>query len=151
MLVHLARRHVLSMDELAALKDVRPRFEKEFKLPGDKRGHRNKLYFFSIDGTLNGARVIGCLFAGECILVQSDRGFEHALKIAKDGLVETVELAYTYWKESQGALLKPVEAVTIDVGGGRARPNLPKREDLDTDPKLRAMIEHIIGGKPWSG
>src|SRR5689334_14386059 len=68
---HLNRRRVLNMDELAELKDVRPRLEKEFRLPGDSRA-RSKVYMFSIDGTLRGERITGCLFAGECILVQAE-------------------------------------------------------------------------------
>jgi hypothetical protein len=120
MMEHLGRRRVLNMDELATLKDQRPRLEKEMRLPGDKRGSKNRIYFFSIDGVIDGAGVSGCLFAGECIMVQSERGFEHALKLAKDGLAETIELAYTYWKESQGALLKPMDPLVVEVGGGRA-------------------------------
>jgi hypothetical protein len=150
MMEHLGRRRVLNMDELAGLKDQRPRLEKELRLPGDKRGAKNRIFFFSIDGTLDGVRVTGCLFAGECIMVQSHKGFEHALKIAKDGLAETIELSYTYWKESQGALLKPMDPLVVEVGGGRASSN-PKLPDLATDPKLKAMIAHIIGGKPWRG
>jgi hypothetical protein len=151
MIEHLGRRRVLNMDELAGLKDQRPRFEKELRLPGDKRGTKNRIYFFSIDGTLDGQHIIGCLFAGECIMVQTEKGFDNALKIAKDGLAETIELAYTYWKESQGALLTPIDAgIKIEVGGGRAA-SMPKQPDLATDPKLKAMLHHIIGGKPWRG
>jgi hypothetical protein len=151
MIEHLGRRRVLNMDELASLKDQRPRFEKELRLPGDKRGTKNRIYFFSIDGTLDGQHIIGCLFAGECIMVQTEKGFDHALKIAKDGLAETIELSYTYWKESQGALLKPMDAgITVEVGGGRAGA-MPRQPDLATDPKLKAMLQHIIGGKPWTG
>jgi hypothetical protein len=40
MMEHLGRRRVLNMDELATLKDQRPRLEKEMRLPGDKRGSR---------------------------------------------------------------------------------------------------------------
>lgn len=149
MIEHLGRRRVLNMDELASLKDQRPRLEKEIRLPGDRA--KNRIYFFSIDGTLDGAHIIGCLFAGECIMVQTEKGFEAALKIAKDGLAETIELAYTYWKESQGALLTPIDAgIKIEVGGGRHGSN-PRQPDLATDPKLRAMLQHVIGGKPWSG
>lgn len=149
MMRHLGRRRVLNMDELAVLKDQRPRLEKEMRLPGDKRGNKNRIYFFSIDGFLDGGAVSGCLFAGECIMVQSDRGFEHALKLAKDGLAETIELAYTYWKESQGALLRPMDHLVVEVGGGRATAK-NKQPDLATDPKLKAMLQHIIGRKPWT-
>ena len=145
---HLGRRRVLNMDELAELKDVRPRLEKEFRLPGDSR-KRNKAFMFSIDGTLRGERVTGCLFAGECILVQAT-SFEKANNIAKAGLNDTVDLAIEYWRDSHGALLTPMEAIKVEVGGGRASSN-PKQPDLATDPKLKAMLQHIIGGKPWRG
>jgi hypothetical protein len=154
MLEHLGNRPVLNMDQLAEMMDVRPRLEKEVKLPGDSRGLRNRIYFFSIDGTLRGNRFTGCLFAGECIMVQSDRGFEHALKIAKDGLSDTVEIAKDYFDELQRSvvMVSPVDAshMVVDAGGRRAAAN-PKAPDLATDPKLKAMIAHIIGGKTWRG
>lgn len=144
---HLSARYVLSMDELAELKDSRPRLEKEFSLPGDSR-QRSRVYMFSIDGTLKGVRRNGMLFAGECIVVQAT-GFEKAFNIAKDGLRDTVDMAIEYWRESQGALvMAPMEAMTVDVGGGRGAADT-KAAELETDPKLKAMISHIIGGKPW--
>jgi hypothetical protein len=137
------------MDELAELKDTRPRLEKEFKLPGDSRA-RNKVYFFSIDGTLRGERLTGCLFAGECVMVQAD-SFERALNLAKDGLHDSVELALEFYEEvNRLVIARPMDAITVEVGGGRAAA-LPAQPDLATDPKMRAMIEHIIGGKPWRG
>lgn len=154
MLEHLGNRPVLTMDQLAEMVDVRPRLEKEIKLPGDARGSRNRIFFFSIDGTVRGNRFTGCLFAGECIMVQSDRGFEHALKVAKDGLNDTVELAKEYFDELQRSIVvaSPLEAshLMVDAGGRRAAAK-PGQPDLASDPKLKAMIEHIIGKKPWRG
>jgi hypothetical protein len=154
MLEHLGNRAVLNMDQLAEMTDVRPRLEKEVRLPGDTRGAKNRIYFFSIDGTVRGNRFTGCLFAGECIMVQSDRGFEHALKVAKDGLNDSVEIAKDYFAELQNAIVvaSPLEAshLAVDAGGRRAS-SMPVQPDLATDQKLRAMIEHVIGGKPWRG
>jgi hypothetical protein len=59
MLEHLGNRPVLNMDQLVEMTDLRPRLEKEVKLPGDARGSRNRIYFFSIDGTLRGNRFNG--------------------------------------------------------------------------------------------
>jgi hypothetical protein len=154
MLEHLGKRAVLNMDQLAEMTDVRPRLEKEIKLPGDARGSRNRIYFFSIDGTARGNRFTGCLFAGECIMVQSHRGFEHALKIAKDGLNDSIEIAKDYFDELNKSVVvaSPLEASHLNVEvGGRRRHNVPKQPDLASDPKLKAMIEHIVGGKPWKG
>lgn len=138
------------MDQLVEMKDLRPRLEKEMRLPNDARGSRNKIYFFSIDGTLGGKRLTHCLLAGECIMVQSERGFEHALSQAKDGLHVTMELAKEYFDELARSVVvaSPVEqSMVVDVGGRRAG----GPSDLATDPKLKRMIAHIIGGKPWKG
>lgn len=156
MVEHLGKRAVLNMDQLAEMADVRPRLEKEMKLPGDARGSRNRVYFFSIDGTLRGNRLTGCLFAGECIMVQSEKGFEDALRLAKDGLNDTLEMAREYFDELQRSVVvaSPVEAshLQVDVGGRRASADgRTQPVELASDPKLKAMIEHLIGGKPWRG
>lgn len=154
MIEHLGKRPVLTMDQLFEMKDLRPRFEKEVKLPGDARGSRNRIYFFSIDGTLRGNRFTGCLFAGECVMVQSEKGFEDALRQAKDGVQATMELAREYMEEMQRSIVvaSPLEAshMMVDVGGRRAGA-VPGQPDLASDPKLKAMIEHMIGRKPWRG
>jgi hypothetical protein len=153
MLEHLGNRAVLNMDQLADMTDVRPRLEKEVKLPGDARGSRNRIYFFSIDGTIRGNRFTGCLFAGECIMVQTDKGFEAALRLAKDGLNDTVEIAKEYFEELNRSVVvaSPVEASHLHVDVGGRRGHLPNQPDLATDPKLKAMIASIFGGKPWRG
>lgn len=154
MVEHLGSRAVLTMDQLVEMKDLRPRLEKEMRLPGDARGSRNRIFFFSIDGMLRGNALRGCLLAGECIMVQSEKGFEDALRQAKDGLHATIELAKEYFDELNRSVVvaSPLDAshLSVDVGGRRAG-GLPGQPDLATDPKLRAMIEHIIGKKPWRG
>ncbi len=135
------------MDQLVEMTDLRPRLEKELKLPGDTRGSRNRIYFFSIDGTLRGNRFNGCLLAGECIMVQSHKGFEDALRQAKDGLHVTIELAREYFEELNRSIVvaSPLDVshMNVDVGGRRGqRP--PGQPELHTDQKLRAMIEDIF-------
>lgn len=145
---------MLTMDQLVEMKDLRPRLEKEMRLPNDARGARNRVYFFSIDGTLSGNRLTHCLLAGECIMIQSNRGFEHALKLARDGLHDTMELAKEYFEELNRSIVvaSPFDAshLNVDVGGRRAGAD-PRAPELASDPKLRAMIEHMIGRKPWRG
>lgn len=150
---HLGKNPVLGMDQLVEMKDIRPRLEKEMRLPNDARGSRNRVYFFSIDGTLGGNRLTHCLLAGECIMVQSDRGFEHALKQARDGLIDTMDLAKDYFDELNRSVVvaSPLDAATMQVDVGGRKAHVPGQPDLATDPKLRAMIEHIIGGKHWRG
>lgn len=151
MVEHLGNRPVLTMDQIVEMTDLRPRLEKEMQLPGDKRGAKNRIYFFSIDGYLRGNFLKGCLLAGECIMVQGDQGFENALGQAKDGLAATLELAKEYFDELNRSVVvaDPVSAATmVDVGGRRAG-NVPERPPLETDPKMRRIIEHVIGKKPW--
>lgn len=143
----LGRRTVLDADQLARMKDLRPRLEKEFHLPGDSR-NRNKVWFFSVDGSLDGAYLRGCLFAGECITVQA-KDFTAAFKLASDGLHDTLRFAREFY-ESQPKLVTvgPMEAgLSVDVGGGRAA-QLASGQSM-ADHKLKAMIRHIIGGKTW--
>lgn len=151
---HLGKNPVLRMDDLVEMKDLRPRLEKEMRLPNDTRGSRNRIYFFSIDGTLGGNRLTHCLLAGECIMVQSERGFEHALRQAKDGLHATLEIAREYFDEINRSIVvaSPVDAshMQVDAGGRRAG-SVPGQPDLASDPKLKSMIQHIIGKKPWTG
>lgn len=139
------------MDDLVEMKDVRPRLEKEIRLPGDSRGAGNKVWFFSIDGTLRGNRLAHCLLAGECIMVQA-KSFEHANKLAKDGLHDTMEIARDYFDQLQRSVVvaSPLDVahMNVDVGGRRGS-NVPGQPDLATDPKLKAMIRHIIGGEEW--
>lgn len=153
MVEHLGNRPVLNMDQLAEMTDLRPRLEKEMRLPGDKRGAKNRIYFFSVDGRLRGNVFTGCLLAGECIMVQSDRGFEHALRQAKDGLADTLELAREYLEETNRPVIdtSPMSAahLTVDVGGRRGAG--PHDQPLATDPKLRDIIANIIGGEKWRG
>jgi hypothetical protein len=89
MVEHLGNRPVLNMDQLVEMTDLRPRLEKEMKLPGDARGRRTGSTSSRSTGRCAATASTGCLFAGECIMVQSEKGFEHALKLAKDGLNDT--------------------------------------------------------------
>lgn len=155
MVEHMGKRPVLNMDQLAEMTDLRPRIETPggIKLPGDSRGNKNRIWFFSVDGTLRGNRFTGCLMAGECIMVQAP-SFETAFKIAADGLNDTPQLAREFLEESARSVVvaSPYDQshMMVDVGG-RKRHDMPAQPDLATDPKLRAMIAHIIGGKRWRG
>lgn len=155
MIRHLGNRPVLRMDELAEMTDLRPRLEKgDIKLPNDARGNKNRIFFFSVDGTLRGNRFTGCLLGGECIMVQAEN-FEKAFAIAKDGLADTPQIARDYFDELTQSLVvtSPLEAsnFNIDVGGGRSGAAVDPRGDLATDPKLKDMIKHLIGKTPWTG
>lgn len=147
---HLGKNPVLTMDQLVEMQNLRPRLEKEMRLPNDARGSRNRVYFFSIDGTLRGSRMTRCLLGGECIMIQSERGFEHALKIARDGLHDTIEHAKDYFDELNRSIVvvSPADEMQVDVGGRRAG-HVPGQPDLATDPKLRAMLEDMVGKKKW--
>lgn len=138
------KRRVLTGEDLMRLKEARPRFEKDIRLPSDSRG-RNKVWMFSIDGELEGNVVRGALLECEdgpgCMLVQA-RDFASAFALTKDGMRSTIELL-------QGRTpLVTVAAnadLTVETGGARSRPF----GELRSDPKLKDMIGHVIGGKPW--
>lgn len=140
------RRRVLNMDELASMAAPRARFEREFAIPGHQT-----CYFFSIDGVLNGRKIEGAIFAGECMLVQADNYFA-AADLATRGLRATVEIAHEEYRtrELRGDDLSPTQRGLIHdaVAGRKGRVSAPG-EELRSMPKLKAMIEHIIGGLPW--
>lgn len=138
----LQRRKVLTSDELYRLLNPRPRFEKEMRLPGAD----GTVYFFSIDGMLDGAAMIGCLFAGECMMVQA-KSFEEGLRFAKEGLDTTIALLREEYEQ------RPVVEVVKNAGviaevGGRHAANVDD-VGLRSDPKMKAMMAHIIGGEDW--
>lgn len=137
------------MDQLAEMKDWRPRLEKEIRLPGDSRGADNKVWFFSIDGRVGGKPFKGCLMAGECVMVQA-HSFEKANKIAAEGIESTLEFALEFFNQQQGSLAMTTNALeaglTHDVGGRRGQ-GAPGT--LKTDEKLKAMIASRLGGLPW--
>jgi hypothetical protein len=138
------------MDELARLKDVRPRIEKEIQLPGVK----DRVYMFSIDGSLDGARVTGCLYAGSCAMVHAG-SFEDAFKLAREAIAHTVTLAERYFEESHRLVMvedRPLAPENLAIeSGGRKGMHEPRRPALLTDPKLMAMMRAKMEGKPWPG
>lgn len=151
---HVGRRGNLTMDQLAEATDVRARCETPdgIKLKGDSRGHKNRIYYFSIDATVKGMNFRGCLFAGNCILVQAT-SFEKAQRLAGQGLRETPELARDYFDKMASAIVAPsgnpiVDGLEIDVRGQHSSRALDQ-PDLATDPKLKAIIAHQVGKLPY--
>lgn len=137
-------RRVLDANELSSLVNARPRFECEMRLPGDSR-KANRVFMFSIDGTLRGKHLAGCLFAGEAILVQAEN-FEGALKIARDGLTDTVRLLHIEY--AQRPLVESAnDGIVTDVAGRRVNGSVPGQ--LASDPKMKAFLSHLIGELPW--
>lgn len=133
------RREILNADMLADLIAPRARFESEFP--------KHKAYFFTIDGMLNGRKVAGAMFAGECILVFAD-GVLKAQELANSGLRSTVELLHKEYetRSLRGADLSPLEqGIYKDVAGHRGR----EGDALAKLPKMKHMLEHVIGGLPW--
>lgn len=132
------RRLILNSDQLAGLIAPRARFEQEFEF---------RAYFFTIDGMLSGRKITGAMFAGECILVFAD-GVLKAQELANSGLRSTVELLHKEYdtRSLRGADLSPVEqGLANDIAGRRGRAG----DGLAKMPKMKHMMEHIIGGLPW--
>lgn len=141
-------RKVLSSDELHSLKNWRCRLEKEFP--------KFQAYFFSIDGDLNGTHHNGMLFAGCCVLVFAI-GFEQALKLANDGVKETIALLdHEFDTRNQRELSIMEQGMDVQDGGfaqtgGRRSHGASPKEGPGVEQKMKmtAMIRHIFGGEPW--
>jgi len=138
--IELARhRKILNADELAALISPRARHEVSY----DKFG----AHFFTIDGVLNGKKIQGAMFAGECMLIFA-LGPQSAQELANSGLRRTIELLHEEM-ETRNSRLSPVEAgIVRDIAGRRGQGSKPGQE-LAKLPKLKAMMAHVIGGLPW--
>lgn len=134
-------RTILNADQLASLIAPRARLEKNFE--------KLNAYFFTIDGVLNGKKVQGALFAGECMLVFATTE-RHAQEQANAGLRATIELIHEEFDtrsqrelEAQGMTAK---GLAVDAGGRKgSHPDKPPQ----VHPKLNAIMQHIIGGKPF--
>lgn len=134
-------RMILNADQLASLVSPRARLEQRFE--------KLNAYFFTIDGVLNGKKVQGALFAGECMLVFAV-GERAAQEQANAGLRATVELVHEEFNtrnqrelEEAGLTSKGVE---IEAGGRKG--GSPERPP-QVSPKLNAIMQHIIGGMPF--
>jgi len=94
------RREILTADQLAALVAPRAHFETDFP--------DLKAYFFTIAGVLNGRKITGAMFAGECILIFAEN-FLKAQELANSGLRATVELLHKEYdtRSLRGADLSP--------------------------------------------
>ena len=135
------RRQILNADQLASLVAPRAHFECDFA--------KFRAYFFTIDGVLNGRKITGAMFAGECILIFAEN-FLKAQELANSGLRATVELLHKEYdtRSLRGADLSPVEQGLAHEVAGR-RSGVSEGPPLQKNPKLQHMIEHLIGGKPW--
>src|SRR3989337_557362 len=110
------RRQILNADQLASLIAPRAHFECDFS--------KFRAYFFTIDGVLNGRKITGAMFAGECILIFAEN-FLKAQELANSGLRATVELLHKEYdtRSLRGADLSPVEqGLAKEVAGGRRAP-----------------------------
>jgi hypothetical protein len=116
-------RRILNADELASLTDMHMRMEKAFP--------RFHVYLFSIDGRLNGERITGCLFAGQCVMVFG-KTFKEAHALANDGVHSTIALLHQQYAESQRSMLEEatVEAKLIPGPGLK--------------PEHKAMMEAVL-------
>ena len=133
------RREILNADMLAGLIAPRARFESDFA--------KYRAYFFTIDGMLNGRKVQGAMFAGECILVFAEN-FLKAQELANSGLRSTVELLHKEFETRQlrSDDLSPVQqGIYNEVAGRKGK----EGDALAKLPKMRHFMEHIIGGLPW--
>jgi hypothetical protein len=136
------KRIILNADQLASL--IAPRAHYECDFSGVKRGEK-VAYFFTVDGVLNGRKIVGAMFAGEVALVFA-ANFLQAQELANQGLRATIDLLHKEYATRPFRLSPVAEGLAQDAAGRRGRPG----DNLQKLPKLRALLDHIIGGKPWS-
>ena len=111
----LARRRILTLQELCETKDARPHYEQFFP--------EIHAYFFSIDGILNGERLTGAMLAGHCMLVFAPTR-EAASEICTSGLLDTIKWTNEYagsddaYLDSQAAQAANAGIIT-STGGNR--------------------------------
>ncbi len=131
-------RKVLTADELATIANPRPRLE--MHMPA------LMAFLFSIDGVLNGKKVQGCLFAGECMLVYGATEAQ-ARDTAQHGLFDTINLLHEEYQTREQRLNPEVyDGLQVDGGGSKGgRMERPPQ----VSPKLNAIMQHILQGKPW--
>ncbi len=131
-------RDILNADQLVSLVSPRARFEVDFP--------KLQAYFFTVDGVLHGKKITGALFGGEPILVFAPT-FLRAQELANSGLRSTVEFAIKeYETRGQRAELSALEqGIAKDVAGRRSK----EGDALAKLPKMRHMLEHVIGKMPW--
>ena len=141
-------RRILKMDELVQMKDVKVRFEKEIRLPGDSRDATNTVFLFSLDGMLEGQPIVGALLAGECMLVQA-RSLKMAERICQEGMRDTIRLAIEQYEQANSVLdlSQANRGITIEGGGRKAASEDP--ELLRSDPVMKSILATEIGKLPW--
>lgn len=141
-------RRILKMDELVQMKDVKARFEKEIRLPGDSRGATNTVFLFSLDGMLEGQPIVGALLAGECMLVQA-RSLKMAERICQEGVRDTIRYAIEQSEQANSLidLSATNRGITIEGGGRKAASEDP--DLLRSDPVMKSILATEIGKLPW--
>lgn len=127
------RRKNLTADELCGLKNPYVRYEGGVPAA--------EVYFFTVDGTLNGVLHKGCIFAGQPMIVNAS-SLERAREIAETGMRDTVALLFEHY------MRRTQEEAGEIMGSGR-RYREANGEPLATDPRLRDIIATEIGGLPW--
>lgn len=110
----LARRRILTLQELCDTKNPTPRYEQFFP--------EVHAYFYTIDGMLNGEVLKGAMLAGHCILVFAPSR-EAASDIASSGLLDTVRFANDYANSDDAYLdaqsAKAANSGLVTSSGGR--------------------------------
>lgn len=116
-------RRNLDPDELATLVNPLPRCEAQLS---------PQAYLYSVDGSLNGVRLHGCLFNGELMLVYATSPGA-AQDLATSGLRDTIAFLFDEYEVRVGN-------TEHEGGGHRARPSEPGRE-LERLPQMREVLE----------
>jgi hypothetical protein len=135
------RREILSADMLAGLVAPRARLEQSYT--------NLSAYFFTVDGVLNGRKISGALFAGECMLIFAPTEAA-AQDLANRGLRSTIELMEQEFNDRvKRGEVSPVEEGLQHESAGRHDLNPGSTINTPQMQKLKAIMATEIGKLPW--
>lgn len=140
------KRIMLNMDMLASLKSPGVHHEMSFA--------KYQAHFFTINGVLNGKKIRGAMFAGECVLVFG-KDLKFASDLAKRGIRDTVKAAHDWYAESNQIIdtrnTLANQGAIVDVGGRRIRSTDEPVPSASTQQrhKMAAMIQSVFASKPF--
>lgn len=130
----VGQRKVLSMDELLAGRNHRMRFEQSF--PEIRSPSGEMPHFYTVDITLQGTHITGCMLAGSCALVFA-RTRRAADDLAQAGLQTTLEAGFDY---ANGPIDRSAIDPELEFGGRRGDPTPINPDTLHTDVRTKDAI-----------
>lgn len=135
------RREILTADQLASLVAPRARLEQSYA--------NLSAHFYTVDGVLNGRKISGALFAGECMLIFAPTEAA-AQDLANRGLRTTIELMEEEFNNRvKRGEVSPIEEGLAHESAGRRDQAPGSTIETPQMQKLKAIMATEIGKLPW--